>query len=131
MSDYNEMSLDELVQHAGITLLPDDEYEPSVSVVIDRRRAARDAILDMAERLDAEGLVVVPREPTPAMWEAGREPILHHVAKSPPEMVVRRSWFDPTKDMPPREDGHSTKGDAAVWTYRAMLAAAPLAPEVG
>lgn len=71
MTDYNAMSLDELTDHAGITILPDGEYELNVFTILDRRRAARDAILDLAEQLDAEGLVVVPAIPTQAMKVAG------------------------------------------------------------
>lgn len=82
---------------------------------------------DIAEGVKVpEGWQLVPKEPTEAMWDAGREPILLYTMKSPPDMVTCRSWFDPTKDQPPRYDGHFPKGDAAVWTYRAMLAAAPV-----
>lgn len=42
-----------------------------------RRRSIRDAILDLAEQLDAEGLVVVPRTATDKMLVAAYEsPIL-------------------------------------------------------
>lgn len=87
-----------------------------------------EAIAEWNKRVVPEGWKLVPIEPTEAMWEAGREPILHYAMKSPPEMIVCRSWFDATKDNPPRADGHFPKGDAAVWTWRAMLAAAPSPP---
>lgn len=74
------------------------------------------------------GWVMVPKEPTEAMWTAGREPLLFRDAPFP-EMMMARQWFHADKDAAPREpDGHAPKGSWAVWVYRAMLAAAPPPP---
>ncbi len=61
MNDYNAMSLDELM---GL-----DRSDMSTTDMlillreVSSRCGARDAILDLAEQLDAEGLILIPGQP--------------------------------------------------------------------
>lgn len=50
-----------------------DHFDKAVEIEakLIERCIARDAILDLAEQLDAEGLAVVPKMPTEEMREAG------------------------------------------------------------
>lgn len=69
------------------------------------------------------------REPSEAVWMAGRDPILARDVGMSASMLVRQSWYNAERDPAPRQDGYITKGDCAVWVWRAMLDAA--AREVG
>jgi hypothetical protein len=124
MTDYNAMSLDELLEVLQ-EQDADPDYDPFYVALewarYESRRAARDAILDMAEQLDAEGLVIVPRNPTPRMLHAadGYTDLIQ-----PFEVV----------EVP----GENRAKEATEWRHNefkcawwAMIAAAPLAPEVG
>lgn len=117
MTDYNAMSLDELYMQFSVDMT--GAAWNRLDELVERRRAARDAILDMAEGLDAEGLVVVPREPTPRML---------HAADGYTDLIQP---FDV-------EEGAEASKEAKKWRHNefkcawwAMLAAAPPAPEVG
>ena len=72
--------------------------------------------------IEAAGYRIVPVEPTEEMMLAGREPVLHYECKSPPDMFSDCAWVN---GEPLRATGGFTKGDCAVFVYRAMLAAAP------
>lgn len=64
------------------------------------------------------------REPSEAMWTAGRDPILARDGRMPASMLIEQPWYDPERDCAGRKDGYVTKGDCAVWVWRAMLDAA-------
>lgn len=99
----------------------------------DRERAAiRAGLAELtpgAERWrPPKGWKLVPEEPTNEMWEAGREPILYRDSNAPPDMVQNAPWFDAERDALPRKDGHTPKGNTAVWVWRAMCDKAPPPP---
>lgn len=75
MSDYNAMSLDELqAAYDAAEDKGDNWAQHEIHWDMTRRRAARDAILDMAERLDAEGKFLTsidPREAYDQGFESG------------------------------------------------------------
>ena len=93
------------------------------------RRAMREAVWNEHGRyneykiiaaIDAAGWQVVPKEPTEAMWTEGRQAIL--AFETGP--VSYKSECNP-EWMRDGEQHDRSKGMAAIWVYRAMLAAAP------
>lgn len=110
MSDYNAMSLDELMTFAKELERDNRHVQASrARIAANNRRAARDAVLDLAELLDAEGMVVVPRMATIAMLAAGDDAY----------EAFRMSLFDA-----PVGEWITWRSSPSMW--EAFLAAAPL-----
>lgn len=85
---------------------------------------ARAALAAAAER----GYVMVPKEPTEEMWMAARDPIMVFEDRSigPKWTVGDHMDAGGYKDWATAEDRRKTnvtKGDCAVFVYRAMIAA--------
>lgn len=73
-----------------------------------------------------EGYVLVPREPTEAMWTAGRAPVMYRDMKfyRPPGLEVPAWQINPDGTV----ETDTSKGTTAVHVWRAMIAAAPTPP---
>jgi len=109
MTDYNAMSLDEMYGELETRWFDSIHEADEMEREAQRRSAVVTALCHLAADLDAEGLVVVPREPTWQMLVA---------AGATPNGATPRGGVDWLGGMLPRY-------------WRAMLTAAPLAPEVG
>ncbi|MGJ4857048.1 hypothetical protein ACN6KF_003032 [Labrys sp. La1] len=111
MTDYNAMNLDELYGELETRWFDSIHEADEMEREAQRRSAVVTALCHLAADLDAEGLVVVPREAT--------------------LMMAHRGYYD---HEPSPVDARNSCADI----YRIMveyaplpIAAAPLAPEVG
>ena len=137
MTDYNAMSLDELIEAEKEVYF----WPNHLTAEIGERRAARDAILDMAERLDAEGLSVQPNAlvDKAEVFRVSRDITVERRGEH--TWVVRRGsavlntdWEFEYEPMPSnRTDDFISRTRFSIIDafQRAQRAAAPLAPEVG
>lgn len=75
------------------------------------------------------GWVLVPVEPTEAMWDAGRDPVMYRDMNHyrPKDSPVPAWQIGPSGKV----ETDTSKGTTAVHVWRAMLAAAPTSPVEG
>jgi hypothetical protein len=75
----------------------------------------------------ADGCVLVPLEPTEAMWDAGRDPVMYRDLNHYrlPDMPVPAWQIGPTGKV----ETDTSKGTTAVHVWRAMIAARPIPKE--
>lgn len=69
MTDYAIMSIDHLTEYRDQWPQQQSEWNRA-NLVLQKRLAVKHALLDLAKQLDAEGMVVVPMEPTTRMLHA-------------------------------------------------------------
>lgn len=101
------------------------------AVEADRESGSRVVAAQVGWQPIPADMVLVPREPTEAMWAAGRDPVMHRdlghkpaIFPSHPEPVC--AWqLNPTTREPELD---TSKGTTAVHVWRAMIAAAPAQP---
>ena len=115
--------------HPATNMLVGDDWE-DVFTTDQLNAYARAAVL--ADRLLASeasaGWVMVPREPTEAMWSAGREPVLHRDMGHWPVLFPSEVGECPAWQINPetgKAELDTSKGTTAVHVWRAMLAASP------
>lgn len=145
MTDYNTMSLDDLYSWSdNYRALGHIEQANEIEREADKRSAVATALCHLAADLDAEGLVVVPREPTLAMQIAAQQTYAwyHRMTEGKDggrasdtvdgfmwEAMIAAAPILPSANTP--DDYYTHRGGYVGKAMDEYRAAAPLAPEVG